>query len=687
VGARFSLAEASVGAGFSRPDVFRKVTPMRAITQAALVAGVFSLSVACGGGGARPESEQTIPSNGGEGGAASLDKNDYPVFPNADTGADPSVPAEQGGRGFTGAGWQTNADFDLIGDPRAVKGGLFREHILDFPGTLRVLGGPESNTSLNFMIRGMVYETLLTLHPTTLEWMPMLATHWQISDDRTTYRFRIDPNARWSDGRPVVADDVVATWKFYMDKGLQDPSNLIVWGKFDTPVAESKYIVRVRTNQLNWRNFLYFAGSLHVVPAHVLTGVDGARYVKEYNFTLMPGSGPFVVNDADIVKGQSIAIRRRNDYWAATHRRNVGVNNFDEIREIVVRDENLAFEMFKRGDLDYHYVNVSRRWVEELGFPDVQRGLIQKRKIFNDNPTGTAGLAFNTRRQPWSDIRVRRALAHLLNRDLMIQKLFFNEYVPQNAYHHGVYRNPTNPTMNYDPKRALELLAEAGWKDRDAQGRLVRNGQPLMMEVLYSSKTSEPFLTIFQEDLRRVGVGLNLRMVTGETLFQLVMQRRFDVVSMGWGGLLFPNPETMWHSQLADVENNNNLTGFKDKRVDELLVAYDREFDQAKRVEIIREVDGILANAHHYILQWDAPFQRIAFWNKFGYPESHLTRHGDYTEIPSLWWRDPQKEAQLAQARRDGSVKLAVGPTDVRYWQEYAKREGEAVPPASTSTR
>jgi microcin C transport system substrate-binding protein len=665
---------------------FRKVNPMRVVATAALMAFLITLSAACGGGSG-PEAERTgTTPAGGDGSNAATDKNAYPVFPDADSGADPAVPAEQGGRGFTGQEWETNADYDLVGDPGAIKGGALREFILDFPGTLRVLGGPESNTALNYMIRPMVYETLLTLHPTTLDWMPMLATHWQISDDKLTYRFRIDPNARWSDGQPVTAQDVVASWEFVMDKGLQDPSSELVYGKFEKPVAESTYIVRVKSTLLNWRNFLYFAGSLSVVPAHVLKDVNGARYLKEYNFKLMPGTGPYVVNEADIVKGQSVTIRRRNDYWAANHRRNVGVNNFDEIREIVVRDQNLAFEMFKRGDLDHYYVNISRQWVEELNFDRVQRGLIQKRKIYNDNPSGTQGMAFNTRRQPWDDIRVRQAFAHLLNRDLLIEKLFFKEYVPQNSYHAGLYENPNNPKMPYDPKRALELLGEAGWKERDAQGRLVRNGRPLTVEVLYSTKTSEPFLTIYQEDLRRVGIGLNLRLITGETLFQLVMQRRFDVVSMGWGGLLFPNPETMWHSALADVNNNNNITGFKDKRVDELLTAYDREFDQQKRVAIIGEIDGILANAHHYVLEWDAPFQRIAFWNKFGYPEGYLTRIGDYRDMPSLWWHDPQRGGQLAEAMRDESVKLTVGQTEATYWREYARREGQAAPPRSAAT-
>jgi microcin C transport system substrate-binding protein len=334
--------------------------------------------------------------------------------------------------------------------------------------------------------------------------------------------------------------------------------------------------------------------------------------------------------------------------------------------------------MFKRGDLDYYYVNISRQWVEELNIDRVQRGLIQKRKVFNDYPASLAGFAFNTRRQPWNDIRVRRALTQLLNRDLLIQKLFFNEYEPKHSFYFGAYENPDNPKNTYDPELALSLLKEAGYTQRDAQGRLVKNGQPLNVELLYANKTSDPYLTIYQEDLRRVGITLNLRLVTFETLVQLLDERRFDLVSIGYTGLLFPNPETSFHSRLADENATNNITGFKSARVDELLDAYDKEFDQAKREAIIREIDGIVASQHHFILHWDAPFWRLAFWNKFGTPETYLTRIGNYRDPLTLWWVDPQKEQQLAEAMRGSSTNLPVGETDVRYWVEYGEREGNA---------
>ena len=238
------------------------------------------VTAACGGGSAPPPAGNTgaspspaAPSN------VSLDKNSYPVFANADAGADPSVPAEQGGKGFTGEGWETSTDFDLIGDPRAIKGGVLRTFTLSFPGTLR-MAGPEWNTNVNYVISSLTYETLLTLHPTTLEYVPVLATHWQISPDKLTYRFRLDPNARFSDGSPVTAEDVVASWVFHTDKSLQDLYYYTEFNKLEKPVAESKYIVRIKAKDLQWSNFLMAATGLRVFPAEVLKTLTGASYLQ-----------------------------------------------------------------------------------------------------------------------------------------------------------------------------------------------------------------------------------------------------------------------------------------------------------------------------------------------------------------------------------------------------------------------
>jgi microcin C transport system substrate-binding protein len=660
--------------GFSRQgdnDVKRNLLLLIAPFLLAIVAG-------CGGGSAPGPGSEGVSTPVARSGPVSTDKNDYPVFPNADAGADPSVPADQGGKGFTGKGWETNTDFDLIGDPHAVKGGVLRDWMMSFPGTFR-MAGPEWNTSVNYTISSLLYETLLGMDPTTLQYIPSIATHWQVSPDKLTFRFRLNPNAKFSDGTPITSDDVVASWAFHTDKTLQDLFFNTEYNKLEKPVAESKYIVRIKAKELGWRNF-QIASSLRIFPARVLKTLDGTAYLRDYNFKFLPGSGPYIVNESDIDKGKSVTIHRRKDYWAENYRANIGSYNFDEFRTVVIRDQNLAFEMFKKGDLDYFNINISKVWVEDLNYDGFQRGLLVKRKVYNNYPATTQFLAFNTRRPPGDDIRVRKAMALLFNRQLLIEKLFYHEYLPQNSFYAGTpYENPNNPKNLYDPDQALKLLADAGWKDRDAQGRLTRSGQPLQIELLYSDPGSEKYLTTYQDDLRKVGIGLSLRLSNPETTFTLEMQRQFQLVSGAWGvGDIFPNPRPEYYSDTADVQNTNNISGFKNKRVDEICDAYDVEFDPNKRTAMLHELDGILTSQYHYILEWYLPSARIAYWNKFGMPQGTFSNIGDVEGslgpgIPQLWWIDPDKSQKLANAMGNTSVKLEIPPVEDHYWQEHSK--------------
>lgn len=635
---------------------------------------------ACGGSGG----EERQPVSSGAAGtpaesSASADKNAYPVFPNADAGADASVPAEQGGRGFAGEGWQTNTTYDLIGDPRAKKGETLRHSVLrDFPSTLRYAG--PNVTAWNAMLHGLAYESLLGLHPTTLDYIPALATHWQISTDKRTFRFRIDPNARWSDGKPVVSEDVVASWTLFVDKTLQDPARMQMFSNFEPPVAESRYLVSVKAKSENWQNFLYFSG-MFIYPAHVLKNINGEAYLRDYNYKMLPGTGPYMVSEQDVDKGKMIRIRRRPDYWAMNQRRNVGTANFDVLQQIVVRDENLEYEMFKKGDLDYFVVSRAQMWVEELNYANIKRGLIQKRKVFNHNPSGVTGVAMNTRREPYNDIRVRKALRHLFNRELMVEKMMFNEYLLMDSMFPGsVYQNPNNEKVRYDPQKALQLLAEAGWKDRNSAGRLTKNDQPLNIEIVYATQGFERYFTIFQEDLRKIGITLNLRFVTFETLVKLLDERTFGMAHIGYTGEVFPSPEANWRSDLADQKNTNNITGFKNKRADEIIALYEKEFSFNKRVTLLQEFDGIITNEHSWILTWSAPYERYLYWNKFGQPKGIITRIGDLRDIPSMWWIDPVQARRLNDALKDPGMQLGEGPSDDRYWLEFAKLEAQGNP-------
>ena len=266
-----------------------------------------------------PGEPRAAPAPDGASGACRQTRTAYAVFPDADAGADPSVPADQGGRGFTGEGWDTNTDYDLIGDPRAVKGGVLRQAMMtDFPGDVPLLR-PERQRSGTSRSTRLVYESLLYLHPTTLEYIPGLATHWQISDDRRTYRFRINPNARWSDGMPVTADDVVASWRLAVDKALQDPARNLHLRQLRT-AGRRKQVHRLGPGQdaRTGRTSCTSPCGAHIGGLFIYAGArpEGRHRRRltssEYNYRMLPGTGPYHVSEQDVERGRSIRIRRRN---------------------------------------------------------------------------------------------------------------------------------------------------------------------------------------------------------------------------------------------------------------------------------------------------------------------------------------------------------------------------------------
>ncbi|KAA0209882.1 MAG: extracellular solute-binding protein [Ignavibacteriaceae bacterium] len=589
-------------------------------------------------------------------------------------GADPSVSAEDGGEGFTGEGWQTVKEVDInkLGSPDAVKGGQLVMSIPDFPGTLRTIG-KDANSYFNSMAEGLMYETLLSLDPVTEEYIPSLATHWKISEDKLEYTFRINPDARWADGKPVTSEDVIATWKLLVDPGILEAYSNILYGSYEEPVALSKYIVKVKTKELNWRLFLYFSVSMSILPAHYIGGISGGDYLNKYQFEFVPGTGPYLIQQADINKGNSIMIRRRSDYWAENSEANKGLYNFDLIRFEVVQDDGLEFEKFKKGELDVISVNRAQWWEERFDFEEYNRGLILKRKIFNEVPNGVSGICFNMRKPPFDDIRMRKAIAHLYNRELFNERLFYNSYFLTYSFFPGsVYENPDNPKMKYDFDEAVRLLAEAGWTTKNDQGYLVKNGQVLTLELPYT-KGADRYLTIFQEDCKKAGINLILREIDGTTNFKLGNERNFNMITINWSGLSIPNPESSMGPGTADAQNSTNWPGIKNDRINELCEAYNIEFDREKRIQLIREIDKIATEMQPYAFGWYAPYQRIAFHNKFGYPEWMISRTGNYLTLVSIWYNDPEKLARYEEAKKDNSIKLDMGEVENKYWTTVKK--------------
>lgn len=642
-----------------------------------IAASLMFLLTACDGS----DNTTTEPAPEPEPAAAAADYDltiptvEYAWDPNA---GDSSVSAELGGPGFTGEGWESNMSFPAIGQPGAPQGGSMSIYMPDWPATLRMIG-KDSNTAFNYAVASQAYMSLLTLHPTTLDYIPQLATHWKISEDKSTYSFRINPEARWSDGTPITAQDVVASWRIRVDETLLDPSANLTYSKLEEPQVVSPYIVEVTVKEESWRNFLYFSG-MNIFPAHQIGDITGGEYLDQYQFGYPAFSGPYEVLEDNIVTGQSITVTRRDDWWADGNPAFAGMHNIAEFRHVVVQDINLAFEKLKKGELDYMAVPKAQWWAEDMPqLEQVQRGLLVMRKFYNDEPIGTSGIAINMDRAPLDDVRIRRALQHLYDRETMIEKLFFNEYEALNSYWQGgMYQNPGNEMIAYDELAAVELLEAAGWTEIGDDGVRVKDGQRLSFNLSYRSALSERSLTVFQESAKRAGIELELQLLTPAAGWKNMREKEYELMSTAWGAIVFPNPESSWHSRLADMKDNNNVTAFRNSRVDELCEEYDTEYDVQRRIDLIREMDGIIYEEQPYILGWYGPAQRVAFWNRYEMPEWGIPRISDTSNMHSIWWVNPELDAELEAAMADTSLTMDPGAKENRFWAAYNEAEQAA---------
>jgi microcin C transport system substrate-binding protein len=597
---------------------------------------------------------------------------------------DSNTPAEQGGYGFEKLSkslgyesyiWSEAVDGTYFGDPNAKKGGTLNYTHSLFPRTMRVIGQNSSQVLNSRTIMALCYESLLSQHPTTLEFAPSLASHWSISDDKMVFKFRINPDARWWDGMPVTADDIVATWDLRMDETILFPSSQIAFGKFERPVAESKYIVSVKAKSVNWRNFLYFS-TMVIHPNHILKDLDGTAFLEEYAFSVIPGTGPYIIPEENIINQESYTFERRDDYWAADDPLVRYKYNFDRIKISVVKDNDaLQFEKFKKGEQDIFNVQRSRRWVEETDFNATEKGWIKKQRIFSEKPAGTSGYYFNMRQWPFDDKRIRYAFCFLYDREKMNREMYYNEYGMMNSLYSGtIYENIKNNSFSYNPQKAIELLEEVGFTSRNGDGWLVHEetGKILSFEIGIQ-KTSEYMVTPVQQMMKEYGIDMQIKFVDYNTMIKNVNARNFSVCMLAYSGLIYPNPESSLRSSLADMNDNNNVWGFKSERVDELLDEYDICFDQSRRIEIIQEIDGIFNDEHPIAFSIVRNYSRMMWWDKFGYPNWMLSRYvGEYWDAFYYWWIDEEVHEQLADAMAEGR-ELDLKPIDMKYWPDYLK--------------
>jgi microcin C transport system substrate-binding protein len=537
-------------------------------------------------------------------------------------------------------------------------------------GTLKLWAG-QYPRSFNYYLEnsvtaagifGLMYETLLDRAPLSMEAAPGLARSWSISEDKLTFTFHLDPDARWSDGRPVTAHDVAWTYRTIMDPAHLTGVHKVSLERLNPPEVIDDHTVRITAKEVHWGNLLY-AGGFHILPQHAFEEVDFNRL----NFEFPVVSGPYALDR--VVEGVRVSLRKREDWWAGDRASAEGLLNFDILEMRFYADRDHAFDVFRRGEFDLFAVYTAHIWMNQTSGERFDRNWIVRQAVHNQAPRGFQGWAMNMRRPPFDDVRVRQALAHLLNREEMNRTLMHSQYALHQSYYEDLYgpdQPNTNPMFNFDKERARELLTEAGWIANPRTGRLEKDGHPFIITFLSNSSDADKFLNIYREDLRDVGILLNVDRKDWAAWTQDMDEFNFDMTWAAWGAGLYKDPEGQWHSREAQRNGGNNITGFMSEEVDALIEAQREMFDPEARHEIVRQIDAILTREVPYILLWNSDHTRLLYWNRFDMPAHVLGKYGREESARAFWWLDELADADLRQAMAE-NLSLPPRPAVVRF--------------------
>jgi len=416
-----------------------------------------------------------------------------------------------------------------------------------------------------------------------------------------------------------------------------------------------------------------------ILPAHYVDQVDGSEFIEEYQFKLMPGSGPYSIKDENIVNQESYKLTRREDFWGKDLPQNRNRYNFGAINFFVIKgNDALAFEKFKKNEFDYYEVSRSRVWVEECvadKMKAIDKGWMKKHRIFSDRPAGTSGYGFNMRTFPFNDINIRYAFSYLYNREKMNREMYYNEYEMMHSWFSGtMYENEDNIKFLYDPEKAIEHLKLAGFINKNDEGILINDaGQALSFEI-FTQNYLTYMITPVQNMLKQYGIDMQIVNMDANTEYKNQNERNFTINLHTYTGSVHPPIELWFRSDLADLNDNNNYFGFKDERVDQLIIEYKTEFDLNKRIQIGKEIDKIVAEIHPVSYGIKRLYRRFLYWDKFGYPEHMVDRFiGNYESIYELWWFDPEKIDNLTNAM-ENDKQLPIHEVDIKYWPNWNKK-------------
>ncbi|MBO6838113.1 MAG: ABC transporter substrate-binding protein [Alphaproteobacteria bacterium] len=592
-------------------------------------------------------------------------------------------------------GWAISGDlkyppgfphFDYV-NPDAPKGGTI------------TLGAGGTYDSLNpFIIKGtsaiarigsggaiaetMIFDTLMAsnLDESGAEY-GLLAEWIEVDSDAdgifTAVRFHLREEARFHDGEPVRADDVVWTFNTLIEQGA--PQYRFYYGNVAEVVALDEHTVEFRLTPGENREIPSILGQLPILPKHYWQD-------REFNATTLDpplGGGPYRITDVNA--GQSITIERVKDYWAKDLPVNVGQHNFDRIRYIFFRDRVVMLEALKAGDIDFRAENSAKNWATAYDVPAVEDGRIVQKEFDHERGTGMQAYVMNTRREIFQDPVVREAMTYLWDFEWVNKTIMFDAYTRTDSFYENSELEATGLpgpkelavleplrdripervfTQDYEPPvtdgsgnsreplmKALELLRQAGW-NVDGNRKLVHGetGKPFAFEVLLYSDLLVPHTQALKRGVERLGGSVELRVVDAAQYQNRLQTYDFDMVVSGWPQSLSPGNEQreFFGSDAAEREGGRNLAGVRDPAVDILIEDLIASPDRETLIARTKALDRVLLWNFYAIPMFHSKTDRFAFWNRFGYPENPPMMGTN----PNIWWIDPELDAALKRKGR-----------------------------------
>jgi peptide/nickel transport system substrate-binding protein len=560
------------------------------------------------------------------------------------------------------------ADFSHMpyANPDAPKGGRLTWGLL---GTFDSLNPLIVRGLAVQQIRGFVVESLMARgNDEAFTLYGLLARTIETDDARSYVAFHIDPGARFSDGKPVTADDVLFSWELLRDKGR--PNHRQYYSKVAKAEAPDRLTARFDFGGANDRELPLILGLMPVLPRHA---VDPARF-EETTMTGPIGSGPYRVSA--VRPGASVTLTRNPDYWGRDLPVNRGSWNFDEIRLDFYREANGQFEAFKRGLYDFRVEHEPLRWHDGYDFPAARNGELIREAIKPGVPQPSEFLVFNTRRPVFADIRVRQALTLLVDFEWINRNYFFGLYartasffagselsaygrpadererelltpfaahIPSNILD-GTYRLPVTDGSGRDRatlRSALNLLSEAGYQLEGTVLRQRSTKAPLTFEILVTTRDQERIALAYQRDLKRAGIEASVRAVDPVQFDQRRLGYEFDMLQNRWDQSLSPGNEQSfyWGSQAADIPGTRNYMAAKDPAIDAMIAVLLEARERPAFVSAVRALDRALMSGFYAIPVFNVQEQWIARWNRIERPTATaLTGY-----LPETWWQRPER--------------------------------------------